>query len=45
MSLRVEEDVSRLDVPMNLPHEVKIFKTFQSGLQDSSNLLLCQLTT
>lgn len=43
MSLGVEEDVSCLDVPMDLPHEVKVFKTFQRRLQDSGNLILCQL--
>lgn len=30
MSLRVEEDVSCLDVSMNLSHEVKILKAFKS---------------
>lgn len=43
MSLRVEEDVSCLDVAMDLPHEVKVLETLQRRLQDSCNLVLCQL--
>lgn len=43
VSLCVKKDVSCFDVPMDLPHEVKILEPLQRRLKDGCNFIFCQL--
>lgn len=43
VSLCIQKDVSCFDVPMDLPHEVKILESLQRRLKDGCDLIFCQL--
>lgn len=43
LTLRVQQDVACFDVSVDLPHEVKILQTLQSGLKDGGYLLFFEL--
>lgn len=43
MSFCVEKNIPGFDVPVDFPHEMEIFQTFQGGFEDCGNFFLGEL--
>lgn len=43
MAFSVEENIPGFDVPVDFPHKMEIFQTFQCGFEDCGNLIFSKL--
>lgn len=43
MAFCVEKNIPSFDVPVDFPHEMEIFQTFQGGFEDGGDFILGEL--